>query len=90
VLYLGGENTAEYPCWGWKYDRTVWVADTKASLAKYFERLPDWIVLEEVAREDLRLATLEFVAAQHYRRVSQDVSSQLDLPINQRRTIWRR
>ena len=90
VLYLGGENTAEYPCWGWKYDRTVWVGDTKASLAKYFERLPDWVVLEEVAREDLRLATLEFLAAQHYRRVSQDVSSQLDLPINQRRTIWRR
>ena len=68
VLYVGGENTAEYPCWGWKYDRTVWAADTTATLEKYFERLPNWVVLEEEAPESLRLATLELLSTQQYRR----------------------
>jgi hypothetical protein len=90
VLYVGGENTAQYPCWGWKYDRIVWAADTTVSLKKYFERLPNWVVLEEAASENLRLATLELLPTQPYRLVSQDASSQVERPLHERRTIWRR
>lgn len=90
VLYVGGEKTAEYPCWGWKYDRTVWAADTTVTLEKYFERLPNWVVLEEAAPESLRLAASELLSARHYTRVSQDASAQVERPLHERRTIWRR
>jgi hypothetical protein len=90
VLYVGGEDTAESPCWGWKYDRTVWAADTPITLRKYFERSPTWVVLEEAASEDLRSATLESLSARLYRQVSPDAASQSERPLHERRTIWRR
>ena len=90
VLYVGGRRTAEYPCWGWKYDRIVWAADTTMTLKKYFGRQPNWVVLEEEVPESLRLATLELLSTQQYGRVSQDAASQGYLQPRERRTIWRR
>jgi len=90
VLYVGNENTAEYPCWGWKYDRTVWAADTPNTIENYFARVPAWVVLEEAASEKMRLATLELLSANQYRRVSEDVAHQANRPLHERRTIWRR
>jgi hypothetical protein len=90
VLYVGGRRTAESPCWGWKYDRIVWAADSTATLKKFFARLPDWVVLEEEIPEDLRSATLELLSSQKYRLVSQDAASQAHLRERERRTIWRR
>jgi hypothetical protein len=90
VLYVGGEKTAEYPCWGWKYDRTVWAADTTARVEEYLGRAPNWVVVEEAAPETLRLAALELLSALQYTRVSQDAAAQVERPLHERRTIWRR
>ena len=90
VLYVGSENTAEYPCWGWRYDRTVWSPDSSNAVESYFARVPAWVVLEEEAPEKMRMATMELLSANQYRRVSEDVAEQAGRPLHERRTIWRR
>lgn len=90
VLYMGDEDTAVYPCWGRRYSRTVWAADSLVTLRNYFDRSPRWVVLETSAPEDLRIATLEFLSAQGYTKVSEEPPEADELPDKARRTIWRR
>jgi hypothetical protein len=86
VLYIGGDGTIEYPCWGWRLDRVVWTADTPARVDTQLARRPDYVVIEQMAPPAARDAALHQVAAQGYAPVADTLRS---ADVYDARAVWR-
>lgn len=58
IIYIGGEDTLEYPCFGWKLDRLVYCPTSPKEIEELVARQsPQWVVIESEAPPLLQAKT---------------------------------
>ena len=65
VLYIGGQDTWQYPCWGPRFTRRVTGVDDADDAASTLRDGPRFVVVEDAAVADLRNAVADGLA-RHY------------------------